>query len=213
MHLGVIPGQAPLAHCAVAATAELQGGRGLVFQFDRIALGTRGRASACGESHVGAVDQRPGVRRFHRAAEIAEQLQVGRQLIAQPHARGVVPIAQAGLAARFGVGHRAFSAGIEGGEAGGQPQVVGDLQIIAHVQHGVRTLIGEVANVRARRVTGGVAGGNAHLLAGAGVGQVLGHAQARCALALQAPEGIATLVIERAADIGVRDLQAVRTFA
>ncbi|MNE79371.1 hypothetical protein D3C80_1758460 [compost metagenome] len=81
------------------------------------------------------------------------------------------------------------------------------------MQDRVRALVGEVADQRARCVTGGVAGGDAHELAGAGIGQMFGDAQAYRAVARQAPKRVAAFVIERAADIGVRDLQAVGPFA
>ncbi|MCY1396348.1 hypothetical protein D9M71_113170 [compost metagenome] len=212
VHLGVVPGQAPLAQVTVTTTTDFQGGGGLVLQLDRIALGACGGAAAGGEANVGAIDQRPGVRRLDRATEIAEQLQVRCQLVAQAHARGIVPVVQAGLAACLRIGDVAFTAGVNGGQAGGQPQVVGDLQVVADMQDRVRALVGEVAHQRARRITGGVAGGDAHELAGAGVGQVFGHPQAQGALALQTPERVAPLVVERAADVGVRHLQAVGPF-
>ncbi|MCY1413240.1 hypothetical protein D9M71_286670 [compost metagenome] len=212
-HLGVVPGQAPLPQRAVATAADFQGGGGLVLQRDRLALGACRGAAAFWESDVRAIDQRPRMWRLDRAAEIAEQLQVRCQLVAQAHARGVVPVVQAGLATFLRVGDSAFTAGVDRGEAGGQPQVVGDLQVIADMQDRVRALVGEVADQRARCVTGGVAGGDAHELAGTGVGQVFGHSQAQGALAFQPPERVATLVVERAADIRVRHLQAVGALA
>ena len=130
-YLGVVPGQAPLSHRAVAPAAKLQSGSRLVLQFDRLALGARGGSAACGEAQVGAVDQRPGVRRLHRTTEIAEQLQVWCQLVAQAYARGVVPVVQAGLAATLRIGHITFTAGVDSRQASGQPKVVGDLQVVA----------------------------------------------------------------------------------
>ncbi|MNI27198.1 hypothetical protein D3C73_809260 [compost metagenome] len=153
------------------------------------------------------------MRPFDRATEVAEHLQVRRHLIAQAQARGVVPVTHAGLAATLGIGHGALTTGVDGGQAGGQPQVVGNLQVIACVQDSVRTLIGKVAHVGARCVARSIATGDAHQLAGPGIGQVLGHAQAHGGAALQAPQGVAPLVVERAADIGVRHLQAVGAFA
>ncbi|MNE16551.1 hypothetical protein D3C80_1095000 [compost metagenome] len=85
------------------------------------------------------------MRRLHRAAQVAIDLQLRVDVVAQAQARGVVPVVLADLAAIGREAHVAFAAGINHRQAAGQPQVRHQLELVADVNHGVRTLVAEVA--------------------------------------------------------------------
>ena len=116
----------------------------------------------------------------------------------------------ADFAAAVGVAHLAFAAGIDQRHARGQPQVGHQFQIIAGVQHAVRTLITEVAHFGARRIAGGIAARDAHVFRRAAVRQMLAAAQTHRGFAFKAKQGVAARVVQGTADVGVGNLQPVR---
>ena len=111
------------------------------------------------------------------------------------------------LAAFSGVGHVTFAARVDHGQAGAQPQVGDQFQVVANMQHGVRALVGEVTGALAKHIA--IAG----KLRSAAVGQVLGGTPTDGGLALAAEQCVAAEIVQRAADIGVGDLQAHGAFA
>ena len=177
-HFGAVQRQVPLAEPRFTATADFQGGGGLVFQADAFTRHAGGRSALLREVLVGTPDHRPRMRRLDGAAEVAVHLQLRVEVITQPDARRVVPIVLAERRLAFGIADLGFAAGVDGGQAGGQPQVRHQFQVVADMQHGVGAQVAVVAGLGAGGIAGRVAGGNAHVLGTAVVGHRLGGAQA-----------------------------------
>ncbi len=205
-HLRLIGGQLPATQRALAARAQLQRGRGLVAQRHRRALPAGGRAAAGGEVERRTPDHRPRVRRFHRAAQVAEQLQLRAGLPGEAQARRAVPVVRVQAPAAGRPGHRDLAVGVHRRQAGDQVQRRRQRQVVADVQHRIGAQVFEAPGQRAGRIP---VAGEAQGLAHVGV-QVVGDAQADGGHAVAAEQAVAVGVVQRGAQVAVVQLLAVQ---
>lgn len=111
------------------------------------------------------------------------------------------------------IGNLGFATGVDRRQAGGQPQVRNQFEVVADMQHSIGAQVAVVTGLGAWRVASGVAGRRAHVFRGTVVGHRLGGAQADGGFAVVAEQRVLADVIEGAADVGVGDFQPVGAFA
>ena len=205
--------QVPLAEPGFTAPADFQGGGGLITQLHAFALQPRGCPTARAKVFVRAPDHRPRVRWLYRAAQVAVNLQLRGEVVTQANARRVVPIMLTERRLAVGVSDLGFAARIDGGKAGGQPQILHQFQLVAYMQHGIGAQVAVVAGLGAGGINGSIARRDAHVFRRAIVRHRLGSTQAESGGAGMAEQAVLADVIQGAADIGVGNFEAVGAFA